>query len=91
MKNLILAVLATIIVVFTATAQDIVDPPKLFNKDTSAVIISNIKEFPRGWNWGSPGRKLDSAMYVKYYHELKLYENQTDYIDSARAINLYLK
>ncbi|MGA2296305.1 MAG: hypothetical protein ABSG15_02025 [FCB group bacterium] len=86
MKNLILAVLATIIVVFTATAQDIVDPPKLFNKDTSAVIISNIKEFPRGWNWGSPGRKLDSAMYVKYYHELKLYENQTDYIDSARAI-----
>ena len=61
MKKSILAIIAFILVISTVKAQDIIDPPRLFNKDTSSVIITNINEFVRGWNWDSPGRKLDLA------------------------------
>lgn len=40
--------------------QDLLDPPKLHVVDTSTAINRN-RDFFLGWNWGSPGLKLDSA------------------------------
>lgn len=45
-------------------SQDIIDPPKLSQFDTSSVVNKNFNSFIIGWNWGTPGAMLDSAMYI---------------------------
>ena len=64
MKYIILLLLLPIVV----TAQDIIDPPSLIN-DTTAnkdVIIREQTSFLIGWNWGSEGIKIDSALYFNF-------------------------
>jgi hypothetical protein len=61
-------------------SQDIIDPPRLFDKtnsnwevypnifmDLSQKII-NERTFILGWNWGNISEKLDDALKVNYYH-----------------------
>jgi len=69
MKNLIMAILATTILVLALSAQDKVDPRRLFNKATDTLINSNINEFAKGWNWGTSGRKLDEALNINYLEQ----------------------
>lgn len=44
--------------------QDIIDPPKLIQFETSPVVDRNFNSFSFiiGWNWGTPGAMLDSAV-----------------------------
>ncbi len=49
-------------------SQNIIDPPKLSQFDTSPVVDKNFNGFIIGWNWGTPGAMLDSAMYINTYH-----------------------
>lgn len=45
--------------------QDIIDPPAL-DSTSSSLINSDYNGFILGWNWGSPGAKLDSAWEYRY-------------------------
>ena len=66
MKKFILISIVIIILTnyFKAYSQDIIDPPKLSQFDTSPVVDRNFNSFVIGWNWGTPGAMLDSAMYI---------------------------
>jgi hypothetical protein len=92
MKNIIMALVASAIVVFNATAQDIIDPPRLFNSSTETMIQSQTTSFVKGWNWGFTGRLLDEAMKMTYYHNLPITDVNSDYIDNTKAVQpLYLR
>ncbi len=69
---------ATIILCFAfavsaAMSQDIVDPPKLFNKDTLSIYDKRPETFTIGWNWAGPVSKFDRTMNVTTYHEIPKY------------------
>ena len=49
-------------------SQDLIDPPKLVQFDTTTAIDRSINHFIRAWNWGGPGAMLDSAMFINTYH-----------------------
>ncbi len=66
MKPLI--ILFAFIFVFKAYSQDLINPPKLQRLDTTTAIDRS-NNFVKGWNWGSPGKKLDSAMLMNAYHD----------------------
>lgn len=73
MKQLILVLL--IFNINLLISQDLINPPKLQRLDTSTAIDRS-KNFVKGWNWGSPGKKLDSAMLMNTYHDFP--ESSTD-------------
>lgn len=52
-------------------SQNITDPPKLatnFNDTTVFDRIWGNSHFIKAWNWGGPGRWLDEALSINYYH-----------------------
>ena len=62
MKNLIMAFVATIFVVCNASAQDIIDPPKLqLNSNLQYLIQRQTTGFIKGWNWGG-GLRMTQAL-----------------------------
>jgi hypothetical protein len=68
MKKIFLTI-ALLLIVINLYSQDLIDPPKLFNKnDTSAThnIFTplNNNKFHLGYNAGAPGVKLDYALYM---------------------------
>ena len=70
MRNitLIIAMMAISLPLYT---QDIIDPPKSFNKDTLS-IYDNANSFVIGWNWGGIGRKMDEALSATTYHSIPM-------------------
>ncbi len=56
-------------------SQDLINPPKLQRLDTTTAIDRS-NSFVKGWNWGSPGQKLDSALLMNSYHDFP--ESSTD-------------
>lgn len=50
--------------------QDVINPPVLPNVDTTQVINRGSLGFVKGWNWGSPGAPLDSALNINFYHNM---------------------
>lgn len=68
MKKLILFMyLVLILSAEGLLCQDLLDPPKLNVVDTSTAINRN-RDFFLGWNWGSPGLKLDTSLLINSYH-----------------------
>jgi hypothetical protein len=57
-------------------SQDLINPPKLQRLDTTTAIDRS-NNFVKGWNWGSPGRKLDTAMLMNAYHDFPYLSTDT--------------
>ncbi|NLO18509.1 MAG: hypothetical protein GX121_01285 [Ignavibacteria bacterium] len=63
MKNIYLTLMLVILLNNNELlSQDKIDPPKLIQFDTSPVVDRNFNSFIIGWNWGTPGAMLDSAI-----------------------------
>lgn len=67
MKKLLLLILV-LFATMGINAQDIVDPPKIFRKDTLTILDNRSNSFLLGWNWGGTGRLLDQALQFQTYH-----------------------
>ncbi|OGU60328.1 MAG: hypothetical protein A2X64_03810 [Ignavibacteria bacterium GWF2_33_9] len=70
MKTIISSIFV-IILVIPLFSQNIIDPPKLpHNFNDPGIYDRNFDKnnFLLGWNWGSPGKKLDDALGINYYH-----------------------
>lgn len=67
-------------------SQDKIDPPSVLSDTTDnySLIINHQDRFIIGWNWGTPGRKLDSALNINFYHGYPKEGTPSDdeYIDS---------
>jgi len=53
-------------------SQNVIDPPILpIGFDSTALFDKTFNDstFIRGWYWGSPGRALDEAMRINFYHD----------------------
>ncbi len=59
---------------FLLIAQDNIDPlPIITDTPVNYNIIDPIQHnFFLGWNWGSPSKKLDDALYMNFYHDFPL-------------------
>jgi hypothetical protein len=61
-----------IIILICATSlcksQTVLDPPSIINQLDQNMLSTTNNQFPIGWNWGSIGRKLDSALLFNYWH-----------------------
>lgn len=84
MKNLIIA-LGIAVCSFLAYSQDKINPPTLFNSTFynnhyDTLIIRQIPGFILGYNWGSPGARLNSALKINTHHDYNL--GSTNYSDS---------
>ena len=79
---------------FRSESQDKIDPPKLpyfnyvnyiynnFLVDTAYFPYDkNFDQtlFVKGWNWGTPGAHLDSALGINFYHDMPLGYGQHDF------------
>ena len=87
MKKLLICLVA-IVSIISAYSQDIIDPPKLptdFNDSTIYDKNFTNTNFIRGWSFGTPGRKLDEAMYMNYYLMgiFPQWDNTYQYTDSS--------
>src|SRR5690606_31257831 len=72
-------------------SQNNIDPPSLINDSTvnKELIKREQNSFLLGWNWGSPGEKLDDALYINAYHDMPDHPNN-DKVDSIRSIEQFL-
>ncbi len=69
MRTLVIKIAALLIISnIYLMSQDLIDPPKLVQFETTTLVDRSINHFIRAWNWGSPGAMLDSAMYINTYH-----------------------
>jgi hypothetical protein len=66
-------IIALSIICNSLHSQNLIDPPKLFNKNDSANISQTFNQFLLGWNWGCEGRVLDSALNIIFFHDSYLY------------------
>jgi hypothetical protein len=60
-----------IILIFVATfckSQTILDPPSILDSLDQNMLNFQTTDFKLGWNWGSPGLRLDNALSIKYSH-----------------------
>ncbi|MDT3739533.1 MAG: hypothetical protein RO257_08545 [Candidatus Kapabacteria bacterium] len=61
-----------ILLSISAYSQNIIDPPVLpIGFDSTALFDRTFNDttFIRAWNWGSPGRALDEALRINFYHD----------------------
>lgn len=61
-----------ILLTVASYSQNVIDPPILpIGFDSTALFDRNFNDttFILGWNWGSPGRALDEAMRINFYHD----------------------
>lgn len=69
-------------------SQNIIDPPPIVTDTTGNFdVIDPVQhKFILGWNWGSPGKKLDDALYMNFYHGYPFTGSSTNinYADSIR-------
>ena len=84
MKILLLFLLIPII----SLSQNKIDPLPIVTDTTGNYsIIDPIQHhFILGWNWGSPSKKLDDALYMNFYHGYPTagQDNNDDYADNIR-------
>jgi hypothetical protein len=76
MKKTGLIFLMLLLSIIEAMGQDIIDPPKLFNKNTLDIYDRRSQKFTLGWNWGGPGRALDQALFINTYHNMPVTYSQ---------------
>lgn len=73
---------------FISLAQDKIDPLPIITDTTGNYnIIDPIQHhFILGWNWGSPGKKLDDALFMNFYHGYPTagQDNNDDYANNIR-------
>lgn len=86
MKNIVF-LLAVLFVHTSLYSQDIVDPPKVFDKDTLSAFDGSTA-FHIGWNWGGTGRKLDEALSVNSYHFIPFRNYSTKEFSSEIGDNI---
>jgi len=70
MKKFII-LLGIAISISASLAQNNIDPLKIENYTDTTVFDRNWNNthFIKGWNWGNPGRWLDEALGMNYYHD----------------------
>ncbi len=66
-------------------SQNVIDPPHLQRIDTTDALNRNYHGFMIGWNWGSPGARLDSVMNINSYHG---FSNSKLSVENACAKNM---
>jgi hypothetical protein len=49
-------------------AQTTLDPPSILGNLNQNMINQNADCIVRGWNWGNPGKRLDDALSINFYH-----------------------
>jgi hypothetical protein len=84
MKKIILIIILFINII-NIYSQDLVDPPKLFDKTNNPIFAPTVNEFQLGYNAGSPGSKLDYALNMKYYLDY-IPDNISDIVSDYRLI-----
>jgi hypothetical protein len=67
MKKIILSIVF-ISCSFLLQAQDIITPPRLFNKYNDTIVEPVANSFLLGWNWGCYGKNLDEALLLNAIH-----------------------
>ncbi len=68
--NKIIYLVTFILIIYNIStySQNIIDPPHLVRLDTTDALNRNYQGFMLGWNWSSPGSRLDSVMNINTYH-----------------------
>jgi hypothetical protein len=66
--KLIKIIIALIFVTSLCKAQTILDPPSILDSLDQTMLNFDVSDFKLGWNWGSPGVRLDNALSIKYSH-----------------------
>ncbi len=82
--KIIISIILFLIAGINISAQNVIDPDRVFHKDTYNYITPNYQGFILGWNWGAPGKNLDSALMINTYHGANL--NSNDYFDNMLLI-----
>lgn len=86
MKMLLLFLLIPIITL----GQNKIDPLPIITDTTGnySVIDPVQHKFILGWNWGTPGKKIDDILYMNLYHGYPTagQSNNDDYADNIRII-----
>lgn len=86
MKYLIILLLFPILV----SGQDKIDPLPIITDTTGnySIIDPVQHDFFLGWNWGTPGKKLDDALFMNFYHGYPIEGsiNNDDYTDSILIV-----
>ncbi len=86
MKKLLLLLFVPIMLL----GQNKIDPlPILTDTTANYDIIDPVQhDFILGWNWGTPGKKLDDALLMNLYHGYPTagQSSNDDYADSIRVI-----
>jgi hypothetical protein len=68
-------------------SQNFIDPILLDSAQESEMVVSDIDNYYiLGWNWGSPGAKLDDVLNINTYHNLNT--SSTDYNDGMKTIEV---
>jgi hypothetical protein len=70
-------------------SQNFIDPTPLDSASAqeSEMVDSDIDNYYiLGWNWGSPGAKLDDVLNINTYHNLNT--SSTDYNDGMKTIEV---
>ncbi len=89
-----------LIISFNLYSQNIIDPPKIYSRDTSSVFDGSTNKFLIGWNWSNKGSKIDSLLGINAHHGLPwlftpdytkrdpwvVYDYSSDMLDSAKGI-----
>lgn len=82
--------LIILMIPFVSFGQNKIDPiPILTDTTANYDIIDPIQhDFILGWNWGTPGKKLDDALLMNLYHGYPTsgQSSNDDYADSIRVI-----
>jgi hypothetical protein len=87
MKHLTLLIILIIVSLIPAFGQNIIDPPKLLiDFNNTNIYDRNFfdNHFLLGWNWGVPGRVLDEALNINYYHGIN--PDDSDYCHAPQVI-----
>jgi len=98
MKKILLILVIALCNLFTIYAQDVINPPKFdfFTTSTGGydtLVTRNFNHFYLSWKWDTPGRKLDDALGIIYYHDNYncKYDISAPFTDSNKFIPYHRK
>ncbi len=83
-KTFIAEILILVFVFMKGYSQDLINPPVLQNIDTCQRVNHGSLGFVKGWNWGSPGARIDSALNINFYHNIDY--SSSDYIPNMNLV-----
>ncbi len=80
-------------------SQNVIDPPSLLRgaystlskADTNNIGKGNANKFILGWNWGSPGKKLDEALKINTYHGFDFDQTKTSDLNNIKDSIMYFQ